>query len=75
MTSQIEKGAHFARSHTDPERLGVKRVSIGGSLSAAVLAFVQNTMKVLQERGPFGYAQTALPNAHINAVMDKYRLE
>ena len=60
-------------SVADLERLGVKRVSIGGSLSAAVLAFVQQTMRALRERGTFDYAPAALSHAGINAMMDKYR--
>ena len=51
----------------------VKRVSIGGSLSVAVLAFVQQTMHELRERGTFGYAQAALSNARVNTIMEKYR--
>ncbi len=55
------------------QKLGVKRVSIGGSLSAAVLGYVRKTMQVMRERGTFDYAPTALSNAEINEVMQRYR--
>ena len=58
---------------SDLERIGVKRVSIGGSLSAAVLSFVQQSMRALREAGTFDYSPGALSNARINAIMDKYR--
>ncbi|MEO8005575.1 MAG: isocitrate lyase/phosphoenolpyruvate mutase family protein [Betaproteobacteria bacterium] len=53
------------------EQLGVKRVSIGGSLSVAMLTLVHRTMRELHDQGTFGYAPTALSNADINAVMSK----
>jgi 2-methylisocitrate lyase-like PEP mutase family enzyme len=55
------------------ERLGVKRVSIGGSLSLAVLGLVCKSMTALRERGTFGYAQEALSHAAVNAILEKYR--
>jgi 2-methylisocitrate lyase-like PEP mutase family enzyme len=66
-------GSASALSVADLERLGVKRVSIGGSLSAAVLAFVKQTMQVLRTSGTFDYAPAAMSNASINALMEKYR--
>jgi len=66
-------GMASALSIADLERLGVKRVSIGGSLSAAVLGFVRHSMGELRESGTFGYTQQAPSNARLNAVMDKYR--
>ena len=66
-------GSASALSVADLERLGVKRVSIGGSLSVAVLAFVQQSMRELREQGTFGYAPAALSNANTNAIMARYR--
>jgi 2-methylisocitrate lyase-like PEP mutase family enzyme len=66
-------GTASALSIPDLARLGVKRVSIGGSLAAAVLTFVQQSMQALRETGTFDYTHDALPNARINAIMDKYR--
>ena len=55
------------------EKLGVRRVSIGGSLSVAALGFAQQAMRELREHGTFGYASAAPSNASINAVMARYR--
>jgi 2-methylisocitrate lyase-like PEP mutase family enzyme len=66
-------GSGSALSIADLERLGVKRVSLGGSLCVAVLAFVQRSLQELRESGTFGYARAALSNASVNAVMEKYR--
>jgi 2-methylisocitrate lyase-like PEP mutase family enzyme len=57
----------------DLERLGVKRVSIGGSLAVAALAFVQRAMRELREHGTFSYGPAALSNASTNAIMARYR--
>lgn len=60
-------------SVADLERLGVKRVSIGGSLSVAMLGFVQQAARELHEHGTFSYAARALSNSAVNAIMRKYR--
>ncbi|MBC8007399.1 MAG: isocitrate lyase/phosphoenolpyruvate mutase family protein [Prolixibacteraceae bacterium] len=54
-------------------RLGVKRVSIGGSMAVAALAFVQRALFELRERGTFSYAPPALSNATTNAIMARHR--
>jgi 2-methylisocitrate lyase-like PEP mutase family enzyme len=59
-------------SVADLERLGVKRVSIGGSLSVAMLGFVQQAARELHERGTFSYTARALSNSAVNAIMGKY---
>jgi 2-methylisocitrate lyase-like PEP mutase family enzyme len=66
-------GSASALTIAQLESLGVKRVSIGGSLSAAVLTFVAKTMRELREKGTFAYAPAAWSNAQINAVMEKTR--
>jgi 2-methylisocitrate lyase-like PEP mutase family enzyme len=66
-------GSASALTIAQLESLGVKRVSIGGSLSAAVLTFVGTTMRELREKGTFAYASAAWSNAQINAVMEKTR--
>jgi 2-methylisocitrate lyase-like PEP mutase family enzyme len=66
-------GSASALSVPDLERLGVKRVSIGGSLSVATLAFVQQAMRELREHGTFGYAPAALSNASTNTIMARHR--
>lgn len=49
-------------------RLGVRRVSIGGSLALATAAFIRQTASKMRE-GDFGYALDAIPNAEMNAFM------
>lgn len=66
-------GARSALGIADLARLGVKRVSIGGSVAAAALAFVRRSMQELREHGSFGWAPDALSNASVNAIMEKYR--
>ncbi len=66
-------GSPSMLSVADLQKLGVKRLSIGGSLSAAVLAFVRTSMQVMRERGTFDYAPAALSNSEINAIMQRYR--
>ncbi len=57
----------------DLERLGVKRVSIGGSLSLAVLGFVQQSLRELAQSGTFAYSQSALRHPAVDALMADYR--
>jgi len=66
-------GSASALTVAQLESLGVKRVSIGGSLSAAVLTFVGETMRELSEKGTFTHAPGAWSNAQINAIMSKTR--
>jgi 2-methylisocitrate lyase-like PEP mutase family enzyme len=54
------------------ERLGVKRVTIGGSLSLAALGFVRETMRRLREHGTFDYALGAPNHVQMNTIMEKY---
>ena len=67
-------GSASPLSIADLERLGVKRVSIGGSLAVAALTLVRQTMQALRERGTFEYANATLTHASVNAVMDQYRI-
>ena len=53
----------------DLARVGVRRVSIGGSLSLAVLGFVRQALAEMRERGTFSYAAGALSNAEANRLM------
>ena len=66
-------GLASALSVADLERLGVRRVSTGGSLSVAALTFAESALRELREHGTFGYAPGSLSNAGINAIMAKYR--
>ncbi|HVY04827.1 MAG TPA: isocitrate lyase/phosphoenolpyruvate mutase family protein [Burkholderiales bacterium] len=56
----------------DLQRLGVRRISIGGSLCVATLGFAQQALRELAGHGRFGYAAGAPSNAAINALMEKH---
>jgi 2-methylisocitrate lyase-like PEP mutase family enzyme len=50
-------------------RLGVRRVSIGGSLALSALTHVRTVLAGIGERGDFDYAVPTLTNREMNAVM------
>jgi 2-methylisocitrate lyase-like PEP mutase family enzyme len=50
-------------------RLGVRRVSIGGSLMLSVLTHVRQTLAGIREHGDFSYAVTAITNREMDTVM------
>jgi len=62
-------GASSALSVAELEALGVRRVSIGGSLAVAALALVRRAAAELREHGTFGYSGAAMSNAEANALM------
>jgi len=66
-------GVSGSLSVPDLERLGVKRVSLGGSLATGAFGYVQRALRELHESGTFTYAQTALSHSEVNALMAKYR--
>jgi len=49
--------------------LGVRRVSIGGSLMLSVLTHVRKVLTDISERGDFGYAVSAITNRQMDAMM------
>ncbi len=57
----------------DLEQLGVRRVSIGGSLTLAMLGFVQQSLRELAQSGTFTYSQSALRHPAVDALMADYR--
>lgn len=59
-------------SVADLEKLGVKRVSIGGSLSQAVLGFVRRAVDTLKSKGLFDYHQGAMTGAETAKLFGKY---
>jgi 2-methylisocitrate lyase-like PEP mutase family enzyme len=62
-------GKQSMLSAAELAHLGVKRVTIGGSLSLAVLKFVRDAARELFEKGTFSYAANAVSNAEINKLM------
>ncbi len=53
----------------DLAAVGVKRVSVGGSLARAALGAFMRAAQELREQGTFGYAVDAVPMARINGLM------
>jgi 2-methylisocitrate lyase-like PEP mutase family enzyme len=48
--------------------LGVRRVSVGGSLSRATLALVRRAAVELRDAGTYGFAADAIPHAEMNKL-------
>ncbi|MBJ7312197.1 oxaloacetate decarboxylase [Rugamonas sp. CCM 8940] len=53
------------------EELGVRRVSVGGSLAKVAYDALMRAGREILERGSFDYAQTALSSRDINAIMSR----
>ncbi len=53
------------------EELGVRRVSVGGSLAKVAYDALMRAGREMLERGSFDYAQTALSSGDINAIMGR----
>src|SRR5215472_13386671 len=66
-------GAAATLSVRDLDALGVRRVSIGGSLAVAALALVRRAAAELREHGTFSYTSDAMSNADANALMLRAR--
>ena len=66
-------GAASALRVSELEALGVRRVSIGGSLMVATLALVRRAAAELRDRGTYGYAPEAMRNAEANDLMVRAR--
>ncbi|HSR23911.1 MAG TPA: isocitrate lyase/phosphoenolpyruvate mutase family protein [Candidatus Eisenbacteria bacterium] len=62
-------------SMADLEALGVRRVSIGGSLALAVAALVRRAATELRDHGTVSYTRDAMSNAEANALMRAARRE
>jgi 2-methylisocitrate lyase-like PEP mutase family enzyme len=49
--------------------MGVRRISVGSSLSRAALTGFMNAAREMKERGTFTFAESAIPYADVNAMM------
>ena len=47
------------------QRLGVKRVSIGGALTRATFGLIRRAAEEIREQGTFSFAQTQIPDAEL----------
>ena len=63
------KGATY--SVEELAAVGVKRISVGGSLARAALGAFVRAAREIKERGTFTYAAEAIPHAEVNAYMVK----
>lgn len=61
-------GREAALTVSDLERLGVRRVSVGGSLALAAMGFMRDALAGMR-RGAFGFGTAAPTNAEMNKLM------
>jgi 2-methylisocitrate lyase-like PEP mutase family enzyme len=57
----------------EARRLGVRRVSIGGSLMLSTLTLVREVLAAIRTKGTFDYARTVITNRDMNALMEGTR--
>lgn len=62
-------GAERTLPVADLEALGVRRVTIGGSLALAALGLVRRALAEIREHGTFGYTRDAMSGGEVNALM------
>ena len=53
----------------DARRLGVRRLSIGGSLMLITATLVRRVLDDIRSRGDFGYAAESMTNGEMNRLM------
>lgn len=56
----------------DLEKIGVKRISIGGSLAGAVLGLIRRAVGDLKTKGAFTYHEGAMTHADSTQLFEKY---
>ncbi len=56
----------------DLRKIGVKRISIGGSLTGAVLGFIRRAVGDLKTKGAFTYHEGAMTHADSTRLFEKY---
>lgn len=66
-------GAEAPLTVAELEALGVRRVSIGGSLAVAALGLVRRAAAEMRELGTFRYTREAMSNTDANALMARSR--
>ena len=57
-------------SLSDARRVGVRRLSIGGSLMLTTATLVRRVLADIQTKGDFGYAVDSMTNRDMNALME-----
>lgn len=64
----LNESASSARALID---VGVKRISVGGSIARAALGLVRRAAFELREQGTVGYAEGQLPQGELNALFER----
>ena len=64
----LNESASSARALID---VGVKRISVGGSIARAALGLVRRAALELRERGTVGYAEGQVPQGELNALFER----
>lgn len=64
-------GADRTLPVSELEALGVRRVSVGGSLTLAAFGLVRRAAAELREQGTFSYTRDAMSGAEVNRLMAK----
>jgi 2-methylisocitrate lyase-like PEP mutase family enzyme len=57
-------------SLSEARRVGVRRLSIGGSLMLTTVTLVRRILADIRTRGDFGYAVESMTNSEMNALME-----
>jgi 2-methylisocitrate lyase-like PEP mutase family enzyme len=65
-------GGKAAPNLAELKKLGVRRVSIGGSLMIAAYAHARDSLRAIRDEGSFAYAEPKTKNPDFNALMKKY---
>ncbi len=65
-------GSKAAPNLSELQKLGVRRVSIGGSLMIAAYAHARDALRAIRDEGSFAYAEPKTKNPDFNALMKKY---
>jgi len=60
-----------ALSLADLKALGVRRISIGGSLARAMYYHIQDAAREMMERGTFTYADKQIPQGQLNQIFER----
>ena len=61
-------------SVSEYRNLGVRRISIGGSLMLAAATFARDAIVAMRDEGALGFAASAMPNREMNQLMAKLPL-
>lgn len=66
----LNEAAANARALID---VGVKRISVGGSIARSVLGLVRRSARELREHGTVSYAAQQIPQGELNALFERAR--